>query len=1435
MDFPVILYNIDKKVISKATISKNNCFYFYSYLKFDVKIISGTGMLYSVVENFDGNGVKTLQTLEGDNLTQNFGYTLYIPINKTSVEIEITLGGIKSNYIINLELDNIIDETNQHYNDLILNNKLPKFSELEQSIPDEFNKTELIKRLLLDFKNILKHKGTKKSIETFLEFIGFKDSNLEILEEFLNRLSNTYTINPNKLTDVKTGNYYVLYNNWNSLGFDKNNLPIRETIIENLLSFEKHLLSAITLANTYFTSDEQNIKFFGLNYSSNIAFEQSITSNMNTIFENDVFGFRKQLHIDIYDFVDSKTKNNHVVNCLQKTKNLLKSEVKILLLDIETKINQQTYFVDEEYFDDIPSPETNLNSIEKLFGNVLHIDVNTNNTYVEINILDKSDLQNVLVLEKQFIATQLNKIVVFEKTSSYLISVIVTDCYNNTEKYFYDFDVNINTQRIDIDLFTSFEVSDDIENSIENDIDSPTISSIKISGNQILPNQLVPNELSEYYNIDENTPEIIRWATENYGFILPNINGNNKLESITDKISMELSENWLHVISFKYDSNYNLKLKIYDKEINEVISIPLSELKNHDKYLDKLYVVILDIYDRNEDGTLQDYKTPYYFITTTETGIDISEETYDFVFEDLNLNSNSIYQQEIFEAKIPVNYDFKLNTIKSELVPAFEPYFSGENIVEEIITIEKGYAETLHPRWQDSNDEEVYGIDKFGLNLLPTGMRFDNGVFEDFALIGSFGTSTMQNEDNIFRKYFTYNDSEMREFTGGKNSGFMIRVIRDATPEELTLFDGTLLENSYYDNNGKQYGCVKIGTQIWTTTNLTTTRYNVPIQKKNGINEGVKYVFNTILNGLVPEGWHVATQEDFEDLPAYGTQEYNNVKNTLNFANYQAYWLGALEGGKNQLNNSLASSPIDIYESRMSVGFNGQSFFTFVYSGAKYAVNIRLVKNDMQNNQNFTDIDGNTYQTVTINNRVWMTRNYSATKYTNGNPIEIYTLGVTPIWNPGMSSDMTTAFYYINDYSVEKIQNNTLWQNNTDGAYSVFPATISKIKYGRLYNWYAATDVRGIAPVGWHVPNYIEWQTLINFTGGQIAGNNLKIDGTDDWTTSNPTNPYGFNAYAAGIKHNTGVNDFANLKQIAHFLIHDTSQEYSYYTSFQLPYNNPINPSGYPKYGGCSVRLIKDDSNYEGDIIIDGDVYNTVKIGNQVWLQQNLARKHYENGDSIGSNFVGTTGAVAAYDNNENYVYDLILNADELITEQNVIDAYGIYYNSFAINSPRKLVGNSTWRITTKEDWDLMKIYLKNTYPEINDSNIAKYLKSTRCINSAYKTYTYDKQLATNIKSIFPRLSNIDEKNPDFCYGLQIGDIFVCKLSDKYIVSQKDVIWKLYNSFTNELIYETTDYALKIRIDDNICYDISCDFIIEGKSYNIFKKSAISSFDKKIF
>jgi uncharacterized protein (TIGR02145 family) len=98
-----------------------------------------------------------------------------------------------------------------------------------------------------------------------------------------------------------------------------------------------------------------------------------------------------------------------------------------------------------------------------------------------------------------------------------------------------------------------------------------------------------------------------------------------------------------------------------------------------------------------------------------------------------------------------------------------------------------------------------------------------------------------------------------------------------------------------------------------------------------------------------------------------------------------------------------------------------------------------------------TDIDGNFYPSIIINGQEWMQKNLAVTKYRNGNPIPT-----------GLA--------------------NGTWQTTTNGAYAIYNNDVANnALYGKLYNWYAIIDNRGVCPAGWHVPSDSEWTQLIEF------------------------------------------------------------------------------------------------------------------------------------------------------------------------------------------------------------------------------------------------------------------------------------------------------------------------------------------------------------------
>ena len=143
-----------------------------------------------------------------------------------------------------------------------------------------------------------------------------------------------------------------------------------------------------------------------------------------------------------------------------------------------------------------------------------------------------------------------------------------------------------------------------------------------------------------------------------------------------------------------------------------------------------------------------------------------------------------------------------------------------------------------------------------------------------------------------------------------------------------------------------------------------------------------------------------------------------------------------------------------------------------------------------------TDIDGNTYRSVSIGRQIWMVENLNVSRYRTGDSIPIITDPVR--WNKLKTHG---CCFYDN--------------NKANGA-----------TYGRLYNFFAAVDTRQLAPAGWHVPGDDEWQTLIEFLGGDlVAGGRMKEAGIAHWCSPNvgATNESGFTALPSGRRDDGGV------------------------------------------------------------------------------------------------------------------------------------------------------------------------------------------------------------------------------------------------------------------------------------------------------------------------
>jgi uncharacterized protein (TIGR02145 family) len=186
-----------------------------------------------------------------------------------------------------------------------------------------------------------------------------------------------------------------------------------------------------------------------------------------------------------------------------------------------------------------------------------------------------------------------------------------------------------------------------------------------------------------------------------------------------------------------------------------------------------------------------------------------------------------------------------------------------------------------------------------------------------------------------------------------------------------------------------------------------------------------------------------------------------------------------------------------------------------------------------------------------------------------------------------MGSYETTL--YRNGDSIPKVIDGVAWTGLTAGAYCEYNNAVSNVAtYGRLYNWYAVSDGRNIAPAGWHVPTDDEWKQLEMNLGmsqaqadsmhlrGTIEGGKLKETGTANWDSPNAgaTNACGFSALPGGNRRSYG--NYVYMGNAASFW--SSTQLYSNiaWSRFLWSSESKVDRFGSYTVCGISVRCVRD-------------------------------------------------------------------------------------------------------------------------------------------------------------------------------------------------------------------------------------------------------------------
>ena len=594
-------------------------------------------------------------------------------------------------------------------------------------------------------------------------------------------------------------------------------------------------------------------------------------------------------------------------------------------------------------------------------------------------------------------------------------------------------------------------------------------------------------------------------------------------------------------------------------------------------------------------------------------------------------------------------------------------------------------------QWQSPN---TGATNSSGFTALAGGYRYYDGNFYQMGNNAWFWANTEYSAITGFSLYMSFDAASTTNQASFKPNGYSVRCVKTASVNPPSLY-------KVYDIDGNAYDTVHIGTQIWMMQNLKTTKFRngniIPNITVNNdwaalttgaysnynndtaiaITYGRLYNYASVADtrGLCPSGWHVPDNNEWNALNTYlggesvaggklkeaGLSHWNapndGATNQSGFtalpAGHRHYFYGdfgylgeyAQFWSATQFNSSYA-----YYESLYRIDSN----VTFTYTYKNQGFSVRCIKDTVIASFKVYDIDGNAYDTVHIGTQLWLKQNLKTTKLNNGTPI------------PNISD--------------------TSWNSLNTPAYCFYNnSQLNGNVYGALYNWHTVNTFM-LCPTGWHVAGDYEWTILTNYLGGDsIAGAKLKEAGSLHWSNNNPetTNESGFTALPGGYREisNSYPFNFKDTEGIWWCRTESNSND----SWVRILYNDTslIKRNSVNKKKGFSVRCIKDITSPTFKVYdIDGNAYDTVHVGSQVWMKQNLKTTKFNNGDAIPdyvSNSAYSNLTTAAYSNYNN--------------DTTTASIYGKMYNWYAVNDSRGLCP-SGWHVPTDSEFLALTTYL---------------------------------------------------------------------------------------------------------------------------------------------
>jgi len=326
------------------------------------------------------------------------------------------------------------------------------------------------------------------------------------------------------------------------------------------------------------------------------------------------------------------------------------------------------------------------------------------------------------------------------------------------------------------------------------------------------------------------------------------------------------------------------------------------------------------------------------------------------------------------------------------------------------------------------------GNDRFSFTALPAGTRYSSGKFLNQGRYTSWWSATEEAGIFAWERYIDFNDNTFFRNASRKLTGNSVRCFKgEPTGDHPTLRlrliseipDGTLKDN----RDGQVYKTISLGEQTIMNENLNFNMDEARCGRNDRTQCGYTWWAATV---SCPEGWHLPTDGEWEELDAFVTQNelfkylklhtsawWSNSESDDRKAWIKTYKIGEDSmGTKSYLKSHIAKvrclKDTEEYKIRMN---KIQKMHDTMIAQKNQTIRKGVLKDPR---------DGQEYKTISIGDQTLMAENLNYT------------------------SDQTPSLCYENISGFCK-------------------------EYGRLYTWESSLLA---CPDGWHLPTKSEWKKV---------------------------------------------------------------------------------------------------------------------------------------------------------------------------------------------------------------------------------------------------------------------------------------------------------------------------------------------------------------------